>query len=346
MPRTRSVTWSELKLGIVGVVTMALIATTVVAVGGQGGFFWQRYPLTTRFADAQGLKPGALVRLNGKDIGTVTSVEFAGAEVEIGFEILSEVRELLTTDSTATIGSISLLGEPSLDLRAATTGRVLADGEAVRAVSAAPSFSDLSSTVGGGLDKITGILDDVRAGRGTIGRLLTDETLYEELTAFSEAATTVTRMLRDGEGTMGRLVRDPAAYDSIRTAMRNLESITGRIDRGEGALGRLLTDSSVGRSMAATAANLEAATAKLNTGEGTAGKIMTDPQLYDRLSGMAARVESLVASLENAEGTAGQLLRDRRLYENMNTAVTELRDLLGEIRRDPKRFLRVSVSIF
>jgi len=346
MPRTRSVTWSELKLGVVGITTAAIIATMIVAVGGQGGFSWQRYPLTTRFADALGLKPGALVRLNGKDVGTVTSVEFVGAEVEVGLEVSKDVRHLLTTDSAATIGSLSLLGEPSVDLRAATTGRVLADGERIPAVDVAPSLGALSASASESLEHIGAVLADVRAGRGTMGRLVTDPQLYDELTAFTRSASAVTELLRAGEGTLGRLMQDPAAYASIRASMQSLESITGRIDRGEGALGRLLTDSAVGQSIAGTAANLETATARLNRGEGTAGRLMTDPALYDRLNGMATRVEALVETLDKGEGTAGQLLRDARLYENMNTAVTELRDLLAEIRKDPKKFLRVSVSIF
>ena len=69
-------------------------------------------------------------------------------------------------------------------------------------------------------------------------------------------------------------------------------------------------------------------------------------QLYDRLNSMASRVDEVMAGLESGEGTAGQLLQDRQLYENMNRTVTELRDLLADIRRDPKQYLRVNVSIF
>ena len=62
MPRTRSIAWSELKLGVVGVVAVVLVTVLVVALGGQGGFWWQRYPLKMQFGDARGLKPGAVVR--------------------------------------------------------------------------------------------------------------------------------------------------------------------------------------------------------------------------------------------------------------------------------------------
>jgi phospholipid/cholesterol/gamma-HCH transport system substrate-binding protein len=57
-------------------------------------------------------------------------------------------------------------------------------------------------------------------------------------------------------------------------------------------------------------------------------------------------VDQLVAGLDAGKGTAGQLLHDQQLYENMNRAATELRDLLAAIRKDPRKYLRVSVSIF
>ena len=66
MPRTRSLAWSQLKIGLVGLAAIVLAAIMILAVGGQGGFFWQRYPLKARFNDVLGLKPGAVVRLSGK----------------------------------------------------------------------------------------------------------------------------------------------------------------------------------------------------------------------------------------------------------------------------------------
>jgi hypothetical protein len=100
-----------LKLGVIGVVALVLVTIATIAVGGQGGFPWQRYPLKARFHDVNGLKTGAVVRLNGKEVGKVTSVEFAGSEIEVVSEVSDKVRRLITTASEATMGSLSLLGE-------------------------------------------------------------------------------------------------------------------------------------------------------------------------------------------------------------------------------------------
>ena len=100
MPRTRSIAWSQLKVGIIAVVAMALTVFLVFAVGGESGFWWERYPLKTHFTDVQGLKSGAVVRLNGKEVGTVTGVEFVGVNVEVELEVLKKVRPLVTDAST------------------------------------------------------------------------------------------------------------------------------------------------------------------------------------------------------------------------------------------------------
>ena len=55
---------------------------------------------------------------------------------------------------------------------------------------------------------------------------------------------------------------------------------------------------------------------------------------------------TLLTRLNDGQGTAGQLLQDKKLYENMNGAVADMRALLTEIRKDPKKYLNVKVSIF
>ena len=121
MPRTKSLAWSQLKLGIVGVIAILLAGALILAVGGQAGFWWERYTLKTRFANAAGMKPGAVVRLAGKDIGKVTAVDFAGREIEIAMDIHEDVQPLITTESRASMGSLSLLGEPIVEISAGTT---------------------------------------------------------------------------------------------------------------------------------------------------------------------------------------------------------------------------------
>lgn len=346
MPRTRSLAWSELKLGIIGIVAVLLLGAIILAVGGEGGYWWQRYPLRARFDNVLGLKPGAVVRLSGKEIGQVTAVEFSGAQVEVHLEVVEDVRPLVTTESAAQIGSLSLLGEPIVDITTGRGGTPLADDAYVKTGTPPGSLSDMSATATSSLQQVEQLLADVRAGRGTLGKLVSDDALYGELQAFVANAGAVTRSLNEGRGTLGKLLTDPAAGDALKTSLQNLESMTARINSGQGALGKFLNDEAMGRSLATTMTNVEQVTGKLSAGTGTAGKLLNDAQLYDRLNAMSQKIDAVMSGLQAGEGTAGRLLRDRELYENMNRAVGELQQLLADIRKDPRKFLRVNVSIF
>jgi phospholipid/cholesterol/gamma-HCH transport system substrate-binding protein len=134
MPRTRSIAWSQLKLGIIGVVALALATVLIAAVGGQAGFFWQLYPIKLQFRDVQGLKEGAVVRLSGKDVGRVDAVNFVGELIEVTCKVSKDVRPLITDGSVGSVGALSLLGESFVTIKAAPGGQPLADWGYVRSV--------------------------------------------------------------------------------------------------------------------------------------------------------------------------------------------------------------------
>lgn len=346
MPRTRSLAWSELKIGIVAIVALAVAATLIFTVGNQGGFFWQRYHLKTTFDDIRGLKSGAVVRVAGVEVGKVTNVDFSGAEVEVVMEVSEKMKDKIRTTSRASIGSLSLLGEALVDITASTEGEALPDWGIVQASRSGGQITDVAASASEGLEQATQLLKEIRGGKGTIGRLVTDEALYKEMQAFVDAAGQVATNLNSGNGTIGALMKNPAAYRSLQSSLQNLDDITKRMNAGEGTLGRFLKDEALAKSLSSASANVETLTGKLNRGEGTAGKLMNDPALYDRLNSMADRLEQLTTRLSQGEGTAGQLLRDNQLYENMNGAVAELRSLVADIRKDPRKYLQVRVSIF
>ncbi|HWQ00398.1 MAG TPA: MlaD family protein [Vicinamibacterales bacterium] len=346
MPRTRSLAWAELKIGLVGLVALVLTAALILAVGGEGGFFWQRYELKTKFRDVRGLKPGAVVRVAGVEVGRVTHVRFAGPEVEVVMEIAEDMRPLVTTASRASIGSLSLLGEPVIDITPASEGSPLPPGGYVPPGRASGQITDVAEAASQGLEQATALLAEIRRGRGTVGRLFTDDALYREVQRFVEAASDVASRVSQGRGSLGRLVQDPQAARQLEASLANLEAITRQINSGQGSLGRLLRDRSLEQSLASIGGNLEAVTGRLSRGEGTAGRLLADDELYRRVNDLAGRLDRLSARLADGQGTAGLLLQDRRLYENMNAAATELRSLIADIRKDPKRYLNVRVSIF
>src|SRR4029077_680528 len=105
MPRTRSLAWKELKLGVLTIVAIVIAGLTVILLTGGHGFPWQRYSLKVRFASAPGLKSGSPVRLAGVEVGTVYSVELSGEQVDVVLRVNQRWRSIITSVSIAKIGS-------------------------------------------------------------------------------------------------------------------------------------------------------------------------------------------------------------------------------------------------
>ena len=346
MPRTRSLAWAELKFGLIAVFAFVMAGLLIFAVGGSGGFFWQNYPLKVQFPNVAGLMSGSPVRVAGVEVGSVTGVKLVPNGAEVSFNIIDDMKPLVTDRSTAKIGSISLLGEGAVDIEAGPGGTPIPDWGYVPTGKPAPTIAELTEQAGAGISDVTLLLADLRAGKGTVGKLLTDEAVYNDFNSLIAAADRVAKNVASGKGTMGKLANDPKVYDELNASVANLNAITAKLRKGEGSLGQLLNDPALAKSLNATTTNLEGVTGRLNRGEGTAGKLLTDDALYKRIDALTARLDTVLQNLNDGQGTAGQLLHDKQLYENMNHTVGEMRALIAEIKKDPKKYLNVKVSIF
>jgi phospholipid/cholesterol/gamma-HCH transport system substrate-binding protein len=346
MPRTRSLAWSELKIGVLTIVAIAIAAVLIFTLTGTRGFFWQRYSLKTRFPNAAGLTKGSPVRVAGIEVGSVKRVDLIGEEVDVTFEVNKEQRSRVTTASVAKLGSISLLGEGAVDVTPSTRGTPVPEWGYVQAGKTPKQFADITDQASEGIDQVNRLIRDIRQGRGTAGKLITDDRLYVEMQQFVASAGEMTRELQQGRGTLGKLLKDPKAANSLEVSLKNVENLTARINAGEGSLGKLLKDEAFSQSLTGATANLKDLTDRLNRGDGTAGKLITDATLFNRLTSVTERFDQLVTKLNDGEGTAGRLLKDKQLYENMNGAVNDLRTLITAISKDPKKYLNVKVSIF
>jgi phospholipid/cholesterol/gamma-HCH transport system substrate-binding protein len=346
MPRTRSLGWSELKIGVLTIVAIGIAAVLIFSLTGARGFFWQRYPLKTRFPNVAGLAAGSPVRVAGVEVGSVRAIDFAGEEVEITFEVKKTMRDRITDKSVARLGSVSLLGESAVDISPAISGTPIPDWGYVPQGRAAAALADITDQASQGITELTGIIQDIRGGRGTVGKLIADDELYAEMHRFVSTASSLTDGLRRGQGSLGKLLTDPQTANALEASLKNMEAMTRALNAGEGSLGKLLKDDTFSRSLMSATGNLDTLVTRLNSGEGTAGRLITDPALFERLTSVTERMDQLVTRLNAGDGTLGQLLKDKQLYENMNGVVSDVRSLIADMRKDPRRFLNVRVSIF
>lgn len=156
------------------------------------------------------------------------------------------------------------------------------------------------------------LLDDMRKGQGTIGRLVSDPGLYDRLNQTLDRFNQLAGDLQSGQGTMAKLIHDPQLYDNAKETLRKAEVVMDRIDKGEGTLGRL----------------------------------SKDPELYDRTRQAVEKFASLVDQINSGQGTMGKLLKDPSLYNNLDQSTAEITKFIYDLRQDPKKYLTIRFKIF
>src|SRR4029077_10602582 len=175
MPRTRSLAWSELKIGLLTITALVIAGVLVISLTGAKGWFWQRYTLKTRFPNVAVLAPGSPVRVAGVQVGSVKEIEFAGEQVDVIFEVNKKVRERITDKSIASLGSVSLLGSSAVDILPSTTGTPIQEYGYVPQGRAKGQFADIAEQATRTIDEVTGLVRDLRQGKGSAGKLITDD---------------------------------------------------------------------------------------------------------------------------------------------------------------------------
>jgi phospholipid/cholesterol/gamma-HCH transport system substrate-binding protein len=350
MEKSKTLTWTELRVGLVALASLLILAVTILYVGGGGGSpLAPKYQVRALMWDVNGLKAGAPVRVGGVEVGHVTRVEFAGAGaggmVEVGMRLDRRVKDRVTTKSEVTLGSLGLLGERAVDISAGIGGTPVEDGGYVSAAAFDP-FKGLLSDASQSTTHLRRILSRMDAGEGAVGRFLRDDELYQRMVDVSLRLEKVLDKLESSRGPLGRLVNDRALADSLAASARGLEAFATRLEAGQGTLGALSKDDALAADLKSLTSRLDDLLGRMQRGEGTAGRLVQDDSLYRRIDGASARLDSLLDRLDRGEGTAARLIRDPELYDGASTTLDELRSFISELRRDPRKYLRVKVSLF
>jgi phospholipid/cholesterol/gamma-HCH transport system substrate-binding protein len=379
-PSKKNVSLSQLRVGIFVLVAIAVLVFLVLNASGDINPFSKKLHLRAHFMDANGLREGSEVRLAGVRVGKVEKIillqpsPVQGApRVEAVMTIDSTIdgrpaNERIRSDSQAQQGSPSLLGnEMLINITPGTAvGQPVQENAILPSSSSntvndfATSGTDLAQRLSKLSDEISGIVQEVKTGEGTVGKLFTDEGLYNNLNATIRETEDVLKELRSGRGSAGRFINDPALYNNANEIAVQLKGIADDLRGGRGTAGKLLTDDEFYVRMNRTADRLDKSVdqinlmvGEINAGRGTLGKLIRDEQIYNdaraaiaRFNTTAERIDNLVAAAQRGEGTVGKLLNDDTLYTNVNQLSSEGVKMIYDFRQNPKKYLTIKFELF
>lgn len=299
----------ETRLGLF--VTFAVIVGAFILemIGGTS-LFKRGMDLKARFNNVQELKEGDPVKMAGVQIGRVRYIRFADNKVLVTMRIIDR-KAAVRTDSKATVRFTGLMGQNylSIDFGSGRGASVLPgaeletveqadlsalmsklDGVATGIKKMTDNISDVNFTemllpfndflkenrprIAGILTNAQAVSEQIAAGKGTVGKLIYDEALYEtalnaatnlnetveEIEAAAKETKAVVADINAGKGTIGRLAKNDALYQEAAEAVANLKEILRKINAGQGSVGRLVNDESLFKNAKMTLQKLDKAT--------------------------------------------------------------------------------------
>jgi phospholipid/cholesterol/gamma-HCH transport system substrate-binding protein len=193
------------RLGAFILGTLAILAAGIFIIGSKKYLFSSTYELKTNFATVAGLDAGADVLVGGVHVGTVRSIELphkAGGQVTVVLELNQSTRDIIKQDSVASIQTEGLLGNEYVAVSFGSAEKPeVKNGDTIGSVPPLEMSAMLDKANGllsqgqvamGDITQVAAHLNSVSgkidSGNGTVGALINDRELYNNLDQTSSSA--------------------------------------------------------------------------------------------------------------------------------------------------------------
>ncbi|MDI6740412.1 MAG: MlaD family protein [Candidatus Edwardsbacteria bacterium] len=310
----------ELKVGALILIGLAIALAAILSVGERQGLMKQKYFLFAVFDDVSGLQTGAPVRVSGYQVGVVKDIsmkEISGRnKIVVKLRLEKTSQSSIRKGSIAKIASMGLLGDKLVEIVPAKYDQpVLAEAGSLNTIEVMPPeeilarAAEIADTLRSAAQSVNVIIKKVEKGTGTLGKMIDDPRLYINLDSALVSMNHLILVLKSGQGTLAKLVKDPSLYNNLNQAAANINTISDSLKKGQGSLGRMLRE----------------------------------PDLYVTLDSAAQRLDAILARMEKGQGTLGKLSKDEEMYQKLKSASTELDALIKDIKKNPKKYLSISV---
>jgi phospholipid/cholesterol/gamma-HCH transport system substrate-binding protein len=359
LPSQKQLKWSQLKVGLTIIVAGLTLGVLLFLMSGTNGLFTPRIILKSYFDNAEGLRLGAPVRLSGVDIGNVTKIRIVPDKdkrltpVEVTLKVSTKYAFNLHRDSMTSLETAGVLGETYLDIDSSQAiGPQVQDGDTLP-TQVHPDFNQVVRASQSTLENMDALLkraDRILAfaesGKGSIGKLIYDPTLYNRFSDTISEFEKIVQQVGSGQGSLGALISRNDAYDKFLATLDKMNSVIDEIQQGKGTAGKFIKDPSLYNNANDTIANIKKMTEDINAGKGTLGKLTKDEELAKKIDTTITKLSELTTALEAGQGTAGKLFKDDTLYNNANEMLVETRALVKGVRENPKKYLSIKLHIF
>jgi phospholipid/cholesterol/gamma-HCH transport system substrate-binding protein len=235
-------------VGIFIFLGVAIFILTVLTLGGQQKTFAKSVVIKAIFDDISGLQKGNNIWFSGVKIGTVKKISFYGnSQVEVDMNIEQSSSQYIRKNSLAKISSEGFIGNRIVVIFSPGGNSPVVETGDMIGVEKAVNTDEMMNTFQANNKNLLDITNDFKVisrgiteGKGTVGKLLTDETLVNELhttmATLKRASSNAQRLSEDvsdytarlnNKGTLANdLVTDTTIFSSLRTTVAKLQEVS------------------------------------------------------------------------------------------------------------------------
>jgi len=180
----------KFRLGMFVIIGISLFVLGIFIIGRQKNMFNPVFSLKANFHNVSGLQVGNIVRFSGINVGTVDNISIVNdSTVKVDMLIKKEIQKFIKTDSRASIGSEGIIGDRVVVISQGghnsssivQPGQLIASEEPIETDAIMRSLKTTAENAAIASEDITGILSKVNNGEGTLGRLIKDEKMAENI---------------------------------------------------------------------------------------------------------------------------------------------------------------------
>lgn len=358
MPTRREIQWSQLKVGMLVLAAIVILISLIFLMSGaSGGLFAHKIVLRSFFPNAGGIKDGSPVTLEGVEIGNVTHLRVIPERnpnpVEVTMRVGDRFLRDLHTDSTVSIANAGVLGDSFVDIDSTHATGPAPRNDAELAVSGAPTIQSVINSsqvsieeINTLMHKIEALVDSLNSTRGTIGELINDPGMKNNILAVSANLKTITGAIADGKGSLGQLINDNTLNTKLNSTVDQLNTLVANLNAGKGSAGKFLKDDTMYNNLNSAVANTNQLVADINAGKGSIGRLAKDPAFAQKLEDTVTNLDNLLKGINAGEGSAGQFVKSRSLYDHLDQTADQAQQLIKGMRENPKKYLVIQLKLF
>jgi len=186
------------KTGLFVLVSLLLLLALIFVISKQKKLFGDTFLVKVQFKNIAGTKEGNFVRFAGINIGTVETIQIINdSTVQLELNIEKDVHPYIKSDAVASIGSDGLMGDKLILISAGNSGSapvknggMLYGNNPINVDKVLSNLSKVTDNAMAITEGLAGIIEKVNSGKGSIGRLLTDDKLAKDMEKTIETAKT------------------------------------------------------------------------------------------------------------------------------------------------------------